>query len=179
MAARVGRDEVFLELTRSICPLCKRVVDAEVNARDNRVVLRKRCPEHGAFEALVSSDAQSYVAQQRFNKPGTPPLALQTEMHNGCPLDCGICPQHKQHTCLGIIEVNSGCNLDCPVCFADSGRHHSDHFSVTGEQVGRMLDAFVAAEGDPEVVQFSGGEPTITRRSCGSSPWPASAASRS
>ena len=161
MAARVGRDEVFLELTRSICPLCKLVVDAEVNARDNRVVLRKRCPEHGAFEALVSSDAQSYVAQQRFNKPGTLPLALQTEMHNGCPLDCGICPQHKQHTCLGIIEVNSGCNLDCPVCFADSGRHHSDHFSVTGEQVGRMLDAFVAAEGDPEVVQFSGGEPTI------------------
>jgi uncharacterized radical SAM superfamily Fe-S cluster-containing enzyme len=161
MTARVDRDEVFLELTRSICPLCKRVIDAEVNARENRVVLRKRCPEHGTFEALVSSDAEAYVAQQRFNKPGTLPLALQTDVHDGCPLDCGICPAHKQHACLGIIEVNSGCNLDCPVCFADSGRHHPDHFSLTREQVAGMLDAFVAAEGDPEVVQFSGGEPTI------------------
>jgi len=29
---RVDRDEVFLEVTRSICPVCKRVLDAEVNA---------------------------------------------------------------------------------------------------------------------------------------------------
>ena len=41
------RDEVFLELTRSICPVCKRVIDAEINARDERVIMRKRCPEHG------------------------------------------------------------------------------------------------------------------------------------
>jgi len=47
--ARVDRPEVFLELTKSICPLCKRVIDAEVNVRDNRVILRKRCPEHGPF----------------------------------------------------------------------------------------------------------------------------------
>ena len=160
-AARIDREDVFLELTRSICPLCKRVIDAEVSAREGRVILRKRCPVHGEFEALVYSDADAYVAQQRFNKPGTIPLALQTETHDGCPLDCGICPAHKQHTCLGIIEVNSTCNLDCPLCFADSGRHHPDQFSLTREQVARMLDAFVEAEGEPEVIQFSGGEPTI------------------
>ena len=158
---RLDREDVFLELTRSICPLCKRVIDAEVSAREGRVILRKRCPVHGEFEALVYSDADAYVAQQRFNKPGTVPLALQTETQDGCPLDCGICPAHKQHTCLGIIEVNSACNLDCPLCFADSGRHHPDQFSLTREQVARMLDAFVEAEGEPEVIQFSGGEPTI------------------
>jgi uncharacterized radical SAM superfamily Fe-S cluster-containing enzyme len=160
-AARIDREDVFLELTRSICPLCKRVIDAEVSAREGRVILRKRCPVHGEFEALVYSDADAYVAQQRFNKPGTIPLALQTDTRDGCPLDCGICPAHKQHTCLGIIEVNSACNLDCPVCFADSGRRHPDQFSLTREQVARMLDAFVEAEGEPEVIQFSGGEPTI------------------
>ncbi|MGH9023293.1 MAG: radical SAM protein, partial [Acidimicrobiia bacterium] len=84
----------------------------------------------------------------------------QTEVHDGCPLDCGLCPEHKQHACLGIIEVNSGCNLDCPLCFADSG-HQADGFSLTMEQVERALAAFVAAEGRPEVVMFSGGEPTI------------------
>ena len=157
---KVDRDEVFLEYTKSICPVCKVVVDAEVNVRDNKVFLRKRCPEHGIFEALVYSDAELYFASLRFNKPGTIPLETQTEVDDGCPLDCGLCPEHKQHACLGIIEVNSGCNLDCPVCFADSG-HQPDGFSLTLEQVETGLDAFVAAEGDPEVVMFSGGEPTI------------------
>ncbi|HWJ44411.1 MAG TPA: hypothetical protein VNR63_03420, partial [Gaiellaceae bacterium] len=53
---KIDRDEVFLEYTKSICPVCKSVVDAEVNIRDDRVLLCKRCPEHGRFEALVYSD---------------------------------------------------------------------------------------------------------------------------
>ena len=157
---RTDRDEVFVEYTKSICPVCKVVVDAEVNVRENKVFLRKRCRDHGGFEALLYSDAEMYMASLRFNKPGTFPLQTQTEVRDGCPLDCGLCPDHKQHACLGIIEVNSGCNLDCPVCFADSG-HQPDGFSLTPQQVEAALDAFVAAEGDPEVVMFSGGEPTI------------------
>ncbi len=157
---RVDRDEVFLELTKSICPVCKRVIDAEVNARDGRIVMKKRCPEHGPFEALVYSDADLYLSTIRFNKPGTLPPEFQTEVKEGCPLDCGLCPEHKQHSCLGVIEVNTACNLDCPICFADSG-HQPDGYSLTREQVALMLDTFVAAEGEPEVLQFSGGEPTI------------------
>ena len=157
---RVDRDEVFLELTKSICPVCKRVIDAEVNIRDGKVVMKKRCPDHGLFEALVYSDADLYLSTIRFNKPGTLPLEFQTEVVDGCPLDCGLCPDHKQHACLGVIEVNTACNLDCPICFADSG-HQPDGYSLTREHVALMLDTFVAAEGEPEVVQFSGGEPTI------------------
>ena len=157
---KLDRDEVFLEYTKSICPVCKAVVDAEVNVRDDRVYLRKRCRDHGRFEALLYSDAAMYLDSMRFNKPGTIPLETQTEVRDGCPLDCGLCPEHKQHACLGIIEVNTGCNLDCPVCFADSG-HQDDGFSLTLEQVEAGLDAFVRAEGEPEVVMFSGGEPTI------------------
>ena len=78
-------------------------------------------------------------------------------MKDGCPYDCGLCPEHKQHTCLALIEVNTGCNLACPICFADAG----PGYNLTLEQVDFMLDQFVKAEGDPEVVQFSGGEPTL------------------
>jgi hypothetical protein len=154
------RDEVFLEYTKSICPVCKVVVDAQVNIRAGKVYLRKRCREHGWFEALVYGDAQAYLDSTRFNKPGTIPLAFQTEVRDGCPLDCGLCPEHKQHACLGIIEVNTGCNLDCPICFADSG-HQPDGYSITMQQCERMLDVFVDSEGEAEVVMFSGGEPTI------------------
>ncbi|WP_238847234.1 radical SAM protein [Nocardia arthritidis] len=157
---RTDRDEVFVEYTKSICPVCKVVVDAQVNIRDNQVYLGKRCREHGWFEALVYSDAEAYLSMARFNKPGTLPLTFQTEIREGCPSDCGLCPDHKQHACLGLIEVNTGCNLDCPICFADSG-HQPDGYSITHEQCQRMIDAFVAAEGEPEVVMFSGGEPTI------------------
>jgi hypothetical protein len=138
------------------------VIDAQVNIRDDRVYLRKRCREHGEFEALVYGDAQMYTASARFNKPGTIPLRFQTEVVDGCPSDCGLCPEHKQHACLGLIEVNTNCNLDCPICFADSG-HQPDGYAITLEQCATMLDAFVAAEGEPEVVMFSGGEPTIHR----------------
>jgi 7,8-dihydro-6-hydroxymethylpterin dimethyltransferase len=126
------------------------------------VLLRKRCDEHGEFEALVYGDAGRYLEIQRFDKPGTRPLRLQTDAVEGCPRDCGICPEHRQHSCLGIIEVNTRCNLDCPVCFAESGTGHAgDGFSLTLQQVEGMLDAFVAAEGEPEALQLSGGEPSI------------------
>ena len=64
-----------------------------------------------------------------------------------------------QHSCLSIVEINRACNLNCPVCFADSGTHRSEHYPLA--TVEKMLDAIVANEGEPDVVQISGGEPTI------------------
>ena len=150
-------DFIFHELTRSICPDCKKVIDAQIIIRDNRVYMRKRCPTHGWFEGIISSDAKMYVDSIGFNKPGTIPLDFSTEVKEGCPLDCGLCPEHKQHICLALIEVNTACNLNCPICFANAGIG----YSLTLEQVEGMLDRLVEIEGDPEVVQFSGGEPTI------------------
>ena len=118
-------DYIFHELTRSICPQCKVVIDAQVIIRDNKVFMRKRCPDHGWFEGIISSDAQMYVDSAKFNKPGTMPLEFSTEVKDGCPLDCGFCPEHKQHLCLALIEVNTACNLNCPVCFANAGMGYS------------------------------------------------------
>jgi 7,8-dihydro-6-hydroxymethylpterin dimethyltransferase len=148
--------------TRSICPHCGAGLDAELIDRDGRVILRRECPEHGAIEALAYGDSDRWRDAQRYDRPGAEPLLRQTASEQGCPSDCGLCPEHAQHTCLGIIEVNSGCNLDCPVCFAESGTgHQPDGFSLSLAQVESMLDAFVAAEGEPEAVQLSGGEPSI------------------
>jgi Radical SAM superfamily/Predicted permease len=60
-------------------------------------------------------------------------------------------------TCLALVEITEACNLRCPTCFADSdvGRYYSL------EEVERMLDTVVENEGYADVVQFSGGEPTI------------------
>jgi uncharacterized radical SAM superfamily Fe-S cluster-containing enzyme len=153
---------MLLARTQSICPRCQSVLDAELAVRDGRVVLSRECSDHGRFEAVVYGDAESYLEIQRFSRPGESPRERQTEVVAGCPHDCGICPEHAQHTCLGIIEVNTACNLDCPICFADSGRGpQEDGYSLSRLQVEAMLDAFVRAEGEPEAVQLSGGEPSI------------------
>ena len=83
--------------------------------------------------------------------------ASRTE--RGCPWDCGLCPDHEQHSCLAIVEINSACNLTCPVCFADSAVGKGGHRPLA--EVEAMLDAVVKAEGEPDLVQLSGGEPTI------------------
>lgn len=148
---------VFYELTRSICPECRRVIDAKILLRDGKVWMQKRCPKCGPFEVLVYGNAEQYTTFSRYNKPGTIPLERGTEIRDGCPYDCGLCPDHQQHTCLGIIEVNSNCNMDCPLCFSEA-RHG---FSLMLEEVEALLDDLVRTEGRPEAVQFSGGEPTI------------------
>jgi len=156
------RKEIFWELTKSICPECRKVIDARILLRDGKVFISKKCAEHGQFEALFFGDADLYVKIAPYNKPGTIPLQFATEIHEGCPLDCGLCPDHQQHACLGLIEVNQVCNLDCPLCFANAGTHLAkDGFELTYEQVEFMIDNFIAAEGNPEVLQFSGGEPSL------------------
>lgn len=151
------RQESLLEVTRSVCPACRQLVDAQILMRDNKVIMRKRCPEHGWFEALIWSDAQMYLRAMPYNKPGTTPLHFNSQVQDGCPFDCGLCPEHQQHTCVGIIEVTARCNLDCPVCFA--GDEHNTQLTL--KQVDSILANLLRCEEWPDVVQFSGGEPTV------------------
>ena len=157
LARQPVRNHIFHELTRSLCPQCRRVVDAQVLIRNGAVYLRKCCPEHGWYEALVSSDANWYLNSLKYNKPGAVPYQFATAMKQGCPFDCGLCPEHRQHTCIGIIEITTRCNLGCSTCFADAGSGYD--LSLT--QVEAILDRLLDTEGEPEIVQISGGEPTI------------------
>lgn len=156
-AKQTTRRHIFHEVTRSLCPECRRVVDAQVLIRDGGIYLRKRCPEHGWREALVMSDADWYLDSLQYNKPGAIPYDFGADVERGCPLDCGLCPEHQQHTCVAVVEITTRCNLACPTCFAAAGAGYD--LSVT--QVEVMLDRLLETEGQPEVVQISGGEPTV------------------
>ncbi|RZK27452.1 MAG: radical SAM protein, partial [Hymenobacter sp.] len=96
---------------------------------------------------------------RNYNKPSETPLRFNTATHYGCPYDCGLCKDHEQHSCLTVIEITDRCNLACPTCYAMSSPHYGRHRTVP--EVERMLDIIVANEGEPDVVQISGGEPTV------------------
>ncbi len=151
------RDYTFLGTTRSLCPECRRLVDAKIVARGGRVYFRKRCPEHGLVEDFVCSDV-AYYDRHELSQPARLPRAFGTRPDKGCPYDCGLCTEHEQHTCIALVEITSGCNLKCPMCFAESGPggEHIDFATFR-----RMVDRYVHLEGVADVLQISGGEPTL------------------
>ncbi len=153
------RPYLFYELTNSLCATCLRKVEAKVVIQDDKVYLHKWCPEHRFQKVLISTDAEYYKLSRQTIKAGQMPLKFNTPIKYGCPYDCGLCPDHEQHSCLTIIEITDQCNLTCPICYSESGPHRPTHRTL--EHVERMLDAVVRNEGEPDVVQISGGEPTI------------------
>ena len=151
------RDYRVLGTTESLCPECLAVVPAKIVERAGRVYFRKRCPTHGLREDFVCSDIRQYD-QMEFSLPAKIPPRFGVEPDKGCPLDCGLCSDHEQHTCIGIVEITSSCNLRCPMCYADSGPGGTH---LTFEECKAAIDRLVAVEGRPEILQLSGGEPTI------------------
>jgi len=145
--------------TRSLCETCLLPVTAKVLFEDQNVYYLKRCREHGLQKTLVSTDADYWYSSKSWVKPGDRPFDYQSETKYGCPYDCGLCPDHEQHTCLALIEINEHCNLSCPVCFAASSPNKEGEKSL--EQIESMLDALIKSEREPDVLQISGGEPTI------------------
>jgi 7,8-dihydro-6-hydroxymethylpterin dimethyltransferase len=150
---------IFHSQSSSLCETCLRVVPAKVIIEDGKVFFLKRCKDHGVMKTMISDDLDYWESQKLWLKPGDRPLTAQTKTEAGCPFDCGLCPDHEQHSCLAIVEVNQACNLACPVCFANATDQHGSHLPVA--TVERMLDALVLSEGEPDLVQISGGEPTI------------------
>jgi uncharacterized radical SAM superfamily Fe-S cluster-containing enzyme len=154
------RPYLYYDQTVSLCEQCLRRIEAKHVIQNEAVYLYKWCPEHGASKVLIAPDARYWrLGRETYIKPPEMPLKFNTELHWGCPYDCGLCPDHMQHSCLTIIEVTDYCNLACPVCYAASGPHRVGQHR-TLETIERMLDAVVANEGEPDVVQISGGEPT-------------------
>ncbi len=154
------RPYLFYDSAVSICSTCLARVEAKILLKDDKVFLEKWCPEHGRERVLIADDAAYYrKARELFIKAPEMPRRFNTEQRWGCPYDCGLCPEHMQHSCLSLVEITDHCNLRCPICYADSGPHRPGYRDLA--TIERMLDAVVANEGEPDVVQISGGEPTL------------------
>lgn len=157
---RRERPHTFYAATRALCGTCLRVVDAKQVIEDGEVWLWKRCPDHGVARVLLADDAAYYrLAREAFLKPAEQVLQNNTGYRFGCPYDCGICPDHEQHGCVTLLEITDHCNLRCPTCYAASGPERLSHRPL--DQIERMLDRIVHNEGEPDVVQVSGGEPSL------------------
>ncbi len=152
-----SKGAAFFQSEQSICPLCRKLIQGKILFIDNRVILKKRCPEHGEFQSLLSSDKKYWIKSLTYTKPGATPNKWSTKPLSGCPEDCGLCEDHEQHTCSPIIEITNYCDLSCPICMVWNQNNYHMKFDV----LKKIINGLIEKESTLEVVFLSGGETTL------------------
>ena len=149
-------DKVLSE-TVSVCPECLQRIPAARVRHGGDIYLKKTCPEHGDFCTILWRGEPAFESWVR-PKLSSFPEKPGSEVRDGCPYDCGLCSEHRQHTCSVLLEVTQRCDLHCPVCFADSDSAGTGDWSMTQIETWykRLLES-----GGPFNIQLSGGEPCM------------------
>lgn len=161
----------LIKRTRSRCPVCLRDVAAEVIERDGGVFMHKSCETHGEFEVLLARDRRFYHLAQ--GSPGnaegaccggagccgTDPEMAGREAASGTVT---VDPFERLSTCIALIEIVDSCNLKCPTCYASSPFGVDEHITCTPfDEFVKRVGGVLARKGFIDIIQLSGGEPTI------------------
>ena len=114
--------ERLIKQTTSLCPECLAAIPANIVSREGKTYLSKMCSQHGSFEDVFWSSQDLYERARGYAIRGAEPPFRHTYSKNGCPHDCGLCPNHKNHTILAVMDITNLCNAKCPTCFASSDK---------------------------------------------------------
>lgn len=147
----------ILTATESVCPQCLSRIPAQRVAEGDDIYLQKCCPDHGSFKTIIWRGQPAYTAWVQPKLPSYPIAPLTSHMR-GCPFDCGLCPEHRQHSCCVLLEVTQRCDLNCPVCFANANCHPPRDPDLV------MIEGWyrrVREASGPVNIQLSGGEPCV------------------
>ncbi len=170
--------ETVVKKTISKCHVCRHPAPAQVirqvqNGRE-QVVMRRTCEHHGTHEFVIASDARFY-----WHAEGNP---LNKSTDCGCSGTCSSVGGGKGgflginaldiakkgtierlKTCLALIEITDSCNLECPTCFSNSplGWTAGNVRAPSFENITSRIKGIIDRKGPIEIIQFSGGEPTI------------------
>lgn len=154
---------MVIKKTKSLCPECLDIVDAEVYEDQDKIMIKKECKEHGKFENTYWSNSEIYYIASDYDYKGRGILNPQTPVEGDCPSNCGLCPEHESHTILGLIDVTNRCNLRCPVCFANAAVS-KQLYEPSYEEIRGMLRNLRNNKPVPApAIQYAGGEPTVRK----------------
>jgi uncharacterized radical SAM superfamily Fe-S cluster-containing enzyme len=158
---------------RSRCLVCNEICPGEWVSRTHEnnpttVHIVRTCPLHGKQETCISSDARFYwyFRSQKNIDPSKPlqPVAslMGTNVFDPGSNSRGSDTTDDLKTCVGLVELMRSCNLKCPTCYADS-----PHTSVATkneydiDEIKENIEIVIKKKGVLDVLQLSGGEPTI------------------
>jgi 7,8-dihydro-6-hydroxymethylpterin dimethyltransferase len=152
---------VFLSQSRGVCRICGRMVPVRYMAYNDQVFLERLCPEHGASRALVAESLTWYLDAMQQDPMGCPP-AKTIPKQAACPHGCGPCAFHAQACRLPVFSITNACNLRCPICFTYNRSDRIYHMPV--DEFQRHIDFVVETTGGVDLVNITGGEPTLHPR---------------
>ena len=154
---------MVIKKTKSLCPECLDIIDAEVYEDDGKIMIRKECKKHGKFENTYWSSSKIYDDVSNYDDEGDGLSNPQTVADGECPSNCGLCSEHTSHTILGLIDVTNRCNLRCPICFANAAVSKT-LYEPTYEEIRQMLRNLRDNQPVPTpAIQYAGGEPTVRK----------------
>ena len=88
----------------------------------------------------------------------SPPARSAATRNRAGPWAC----MEKLSTCLALIEIVNSCNLACPTCLRGfAGRHRAKVDAVPLADLQRRIQGVIDRKGKIEILQLSGGEPTL------------------
>lgn len=127
----------LLNKTESLCPVCLAKIDAEVRTKEDKVVIVKRCSEHGEFIYPHAWDNPSIYEE-------IVRLSRKKEV------------RFRDTT----IDVTSECNMNCSFCFSFS---RNKYYNPTIPDLMNKIKKLKETGGD---VILYGGEPTLRKDLC-------------
>jgi len=177
----------LLKRTTSRCTVCQAACPAEVwlsGAKPAKVFLRRRCAQHGEVSVCIASDARFYWLARGKPENAGPGLELAgtdtaAPRNQACCAATGCAdgtlgrnaggrgdgPFEKLSTCLALIEIVNSCNLACPTCYADSPNRAAGQVdAIPLEELKSRIQGAVDRKGGLEILQLSGGEPSLHPR---------------
>lgn len=63
---KINKEQKINMHTESICPVCKKIISAYLIQHKNNIYLKKNCPSHGNYYALLSINAKRYLNLRNF-----------------------------------------------------------------------------------------------------------------
>lgn len=158
---KLRKGEKFVAYTTSLCPVCYRLLPAIIFERDDKIYIRKVCPEHGEVEELYYGSARMFHRFMRLAEEGRSFRKPYVKLHAPCPFNCGLCPRHKNHSALVNLVVTNRCDLSCWYCFyyAEKAGYV---YEPTLEQIREMIRN-LKRQGVTLAIQITGGEPTLRK----------------
>jgi len=141
--------------------VCAKRISAKVFEENEKVWIEKTCPEHGKFREVYFEDAEMYNRFRKFGYDGKGVSNPNTKSTGNCPFDCGLCSNHKSHTCLANISVTNRCDLRCWYCFYFP-KEGGNVYEPSLEQIREMLKTGREERPvSPMGIQLTGGNPEL------------------